>query len=464
MNQKRFGMGIPSLNLMALNAKNDSHTKETVRMKKEEFSDDDFDDDFILEDDEKEEKAEEKKEEKEEPVQIDFNPVKKRNLQGQAPDPKSYLKPSQIKQQQQKRETKEKPARAAKNDLVSARKPMREESKIPEKRTQIKKSNVTQQQQKTAETRAPAAKQTNIYASPSMLSDNRSKQANGPTPAAVAIRQNAAAMLKERLAKANAESNTPSKPASQVKISPVKDGNVRKQTQLTNLKQDQEAKKVTKANQVPSCYYRPPSSRRHLDEATPATSRVPTKATQAAQRKPAAQQQTRQQNGRNVQINDRPTTTAAGARKVEVQGRIPATARNKKPSSLAKEINPIMTEKERQEILKEYGEDFFDDIKDMGWLDDLSDKEKKLEMNFKAAEALDPSILNLYEAGASQIKQKPDEDEFDVAMRMLDAGFDVIHKQSMAEKALLEERNKLLDQIHAELLIDHTAGYKSHLE
>ena len=452
MNQKRFGMGIPSLNLMALNARNDTQNKETVRMKKETSSEDDFIDDFVIDDNENE-----KVEEPPNETQIDLNPQKKRKLQGQ-PDPKSYLKPSQV-QKIQGKEASLKQNKNIKTDLVSARKQIREETKIPEKRSIPKRTtpqNATPSTAKKTEVATAANnKPGNISAAPSRITDNRDRKQNGPTPAAVAVKATAAA-LKDKITKAenevSAAKNAPK--ASPTKISPVKERPVRKEATPTTLnKQPQEHKEVKKVkDHAPSCFYRPPSSRRNLDDKTPATSRVPSKATQATKR-PAT-------TARNPPNPEK----ATAAKKTEAQSRIPATARNKKPMSIAKEINPMMTESERNEVLKEYGEDFFDDINDMGWLDSLDEKERQLQMNFKAAEAFDPSILNLYEAGSSQITQKPGEDEFDVAVRMLDAGFEAIHQQSMAEKEMLDERAKLLEQIHAELLIDHTAAYNAHLE
>ena len=468
MNQKRFGMGIPSLNLMAINAKTDAKNKDTVRAKKDEFSDD-FEDDFVLDDDEPE-KSEEKTEEKPHSVQVDFNPSKKRSLQGQAPDPHSYLKPSQIRQQTQKKEISGKTTKAPKYDLVSARKPTKEETKIPEKRIQGKKTPITQQRG-TTETTKVNQKPTNIYASPSMLSDNRNKQlhieqtAKKQTPSAVPVK-NTVSALKERIKRAENEAS-PSKVA-QIKQSPVKERVLRKDVDPPTSKQDQETKdtkKVNKGAQPPSCYYRPPSSRRHLDDKTPATARTPaTKQIPATNRKATLENQapTQARGKQATKITEKPGTSNV-AKRTDVT-KIPSTARNQRPAPIMKEISYIRTEKERQEILKEFGEDFFDDIKDMGWLDELEENERKLEMNIKSGEAFDPSILNLYEAGSSQITPKEGEDEFDVAMRMMDAGFDAIHKQSMAEKELLDERSKLLEQIHAQLMIDHTAGYTAHLE
>ena len=151
-------------------------------------------------------------------------------------------------------------------------------------------------------------------------------------------------------------------------------------------------------------------------------------------------------------------------KKKDTAYRAPATARTKRPEPVVSEIDPMAESiRLRKESSKLFGYEFEEEPKsEIKWLDDLEEKEKLLMMNVKAGRLYDDSILNIFEEGSSRVVQKDGDDPFDVAMQMLDAGFEAIHKQSMAEKKLLDERARLLEQIRAELMIDRTAEYTSH--
>ena len=432
---------IPSLNLMALNAKGDADSKDTVRVKKES-SDDEIEDEFIISDD-----SSDVVDVKEEPKPVEApksSEIRKKKRDYGAPDPRMYLKPSQIqKLQKQKGED----FSSQQKEPISARKHSKTESKIPEKkeipkkkpistfagRTTAQDTNDNQEKRRIGVTTTAAAKQTTAKATKDHVNSKYVKE----TTEAVA-----------RAIKKASDATTPATTKSPVKTvkSPANT-----HTATAENKEIKETKKVPKLGIPPSCYDRPPSSRRRIeDTAVPSTTRDA--ATARVARKPAAG------NGEVPSTSRKPAAaraTPSDLDKRKDDSRIPATARTRKPVPITNEIDPMKESiRLRKESAKLFGDEFNEDLKDDHEWSELVEKENKLMINIKAGEIFDNSILNLYNEGSSKVVAKEGEDPFDVAMKELDAGFDAIHKQSMAEKELLEERALLLEQIRAGLVSD----------
>lgn len=159
-----------------------------------------------------------------------------------------------------------------------------------------------------------------------------------------------------------------------------------------------------------------------------------------------------------------PAKTTAKASKPETR---PQTARTEKPKPIKPSSNLSVLE-ESILLRKQCAKDFCDEIGEadveieesgktgIDWLDYMAENEAKLMLNFDAQKVQEDSMLNLYESGAASVasQAKPGEDPFDTIMRMMNAGFEAIHQQSMREKEILDERimliNKLQEQLRAE--------------
>ncbi|EAY10251.1 hypothetical protein TVAG_046730 [Trichomonas vaginalis G3] len=156
-----------------------------------------------------------------------------------------------------------------------------------------------------------------------------------------------------------------------------------------------------------------------------------------------------------------PSTSRVPSKQVpqKTEKRPPQTARNERPKPIISVLDESIM------LRKQCAKDFCDDLDEVDaelddprktgidWLDDMAENEEKLMLNFDAERAQEDSMLNLYEAGASKAAQNinPNDDPFDNIMKMMNAGFDAIHQQSMRDKELLDERIMLIQKIQEQL-------------